>query len=337
MSFSASKRLLTLALVIVTGVTTALAQVSVRVAPLRDVVVDFEQRAPAEVMPLNDSLLAAEVNAVVRVIGADVGAAVRRGELLVELDPSDFRLQLEAAEAALASARARRDDARVKLDRARRLGSEQYVSEDELLSRETALAVADADIRSARAQAEVARLNLERCTVEAPFDGVIRSRAAQVGAYVTVGAPLVRVTQTDALELDADLPVAAAGRLENATEIWFESLGERWPVRVERLSPVVDSDRRSRRARFQFTAERPPAGRSGEVVWRVGSGQLPASLLSRRDGGLGLFLVRDGTAHFEPLPGAQEGRPFPVDLPPDTAVVVQGQDRLQHGDPVALR
>ena len=210
MSSSASKRLLALALVIVTGVTAAFAQVSVRVAPLRDVVVDFEQRAPAEVLPLNDSLLAAEVNAVVRAIGADVGAVVRRGDLLVELDPSDFKLRLEAAEAALASAQARRDDARAKLDRARRLGSEQYVSADELLSRETALAVAEADIRSAGAQVEVERLNLERCTVEAPFDGVIRSRAAQVGAYVTVGAPLLRVAQTDALELDADLPVAAA-------------------------------------------------------------------------------------------------------------------------------
>lgn len=329
--------LLVLTLILLTGVLDAVAQVSVRVEPLRDVVVDFEQRAPAEVLALNDSVLAAEVNAVVRAVPADVGAAVRRGDLVVELDPADFRLQLEAAEAALAAARARRDDARVKLDRARRLGSEQYVSADELLSRETALAVTEADIRSARAQVDVARLNLERCTVEAPFDGVIRSRAAQVGAYVTVGAPLLRITQTDALELEADVPVAAADRLARATEVWFESLGERWPVRLDRLSPVVDAQRRSRRARFQFPAARPPAGRSGEVAWRVGAGQLPARLLSRRDGALGLFLVREGRAHFEPLAGAQEGRPFPVDLPPDTPVVVQGQDRLQPGDAVTVR
>jgi hypothetical protein len=73
------------------------------------------------------------------------------------------------------------------------------------------------------------------------------------------------------------------------------------------------------------------------VAWRVGSGQLPASLLSRRDGRLGVFLAREGRAHFEPLPAAQEGRPVPVDLPPEALVIVQGQDRLQDGDELVVR
>ncbi len=315
----------------------ATAQVSVRTAPLADVLVDLERRAPAQVVPLNDSVLAAEVNAVVRELGADTGQAVRAGDLLVRLDETDFQLQLQAAEAALASARARREDASAKLDRARRLVDERYVSEDELLSRQTALSVSEADIRNAEAQASIARRNLEKCRVLAPFDGVVRERSAQLGAYATVGAPLLRLTQTGAVEVDAEVPDALAGGLEESVDIVFHAQGEQRALSLLRLSPVIDTERRARRARFAFSGDPAPAGRSGEVTWRVASGQLPASLLSRRDGQLGVFLARDGRAVFVPVPGAQEGRPSPVDLPGTSAVIVQGQDRLQDGDAINLR
>ncbi len=313
------------------------APVPVQLAPLSEVLVDLEHRAPAEVLPLNDSLMAAEVNAVVRSVGADVGARVAAGELLVELDDRDYRLQLEAAEAALASAQARHAEAAAKLERARTLGASNYVSADELLTRETALAVGEAEIRSARAQVHIAQRNLDKCRVLAPFDGAVQERAAQVGAYVTVGSPLLRFVQSGQLELDAQVPEADAASLETASRLAFESRGQHWDVRLLRLSPVVDPGRRARRARFGFAGDVPEPGRSGELVWEVASGQLPASLLSRRGGALGVFLAREGRAEFVPVPGAEEGRPSPVDLPRDSQVVVQGQDRLQDGDPIASR
>ncbi len=308
-------------------------QVFVRTATLEAVVVDRVQRAPAEVVPLNDSSLAAEVNAVVSQVAADVGQAVAQGELLLALDDTDFRLRVQAADAALTSARARFEEAHAKLERARRLGADNYVSEDELLTRETALAVGEADIHSAEAQLAIARRELEKCRVLAPFDGVVRSRSAQLGAYVTVGSPLVRLTQTDRIEVDAEVPVNSALELENAVEAWFESRGRNWPLRLLRLSPVVEAERRARLARFAFQGEAAAAGQSGQVAWRVAGGLLPANLLSRRDGRLGVFLLEDGQARFVPLPDAEEGRPVPVSLPPDSQVVVQGQDRLQDGDP----
>ncbi len=125
--------------------------------------------------------------------------------------------------------------------------------------------------------------------------------------------------------------------MESAGDGWFESGGERWPVRLARLSPVGVGAGGARGARFQFDGPAPGAGRSGEVVWRVGSGQLPAGLLTRRDGTLGVFLVRDDAAVFVPLPGAEEGRPAEVELPGESLVVVQGRQRLQDGDRVSRR
>lgn len=311
--------------------------ISVKVAELSDVLVALERRAPAEVLPLNDSLIAAEVNAVVAGVRVDVGEVVRAGDLLIELDRRDFQLQLDAAQAALASSRAREAEARAKLERALSLSKAQYISEDELLTRETALAVSSADILNAEAQVAIARRQLDKCSVLAPFDGVVQKRMAQQGAYVTVGAPLVQFTQIGQVELEAEVPEVLAASLEDASA-WYFSAGElRWEVSLLRLSPVIQAGRRARPARFGFSGDAPPAGQSGELIWTVASGQLPANLISRREGALGVFLYEAETARFVPLANAQEGRPVAVSLPENSLVIIQGQDRLQDGDPVRVR
>ena len=99
-----------------------------------------------------------------------------------------------------------------------------------------------------------------------------------------------------------------------------------------RLSPVIESERRSQRARFGFTEEAPSVGRSGEVVWHVERGLLPSNLVSQRNGALGVFINNDDVAHFIRLPGAQEGRPVVVDLAEDIEVITLGRERLQDGD-----
>ena len=102
-------------------------------------------------------------------------------------------------------------------------------------------------------------------------------------------------------------------------------------MKLLRLSPVINSQGRTRQARFAFTSDAPAVGRSGELVWRVGEGMLPSNLISRRNGVLGVFLLDEGKARFEPLPGAQEGRPVSVNLPANTFVITLGRERLQDG------
>ena len=63
---------------------------------------------------------------------------------------------------------------------------------------------------------------------------------------------------------------------------------------------------------------------------------LPPELLVKRGQGLGAFVVADGRARFVPTPAAQEGRPFAVALPPDTQVVMRGQQGLSDGQAVTL-
>jgi RND family efflux transporter MFP subunit len=311
----------------------AQAAVNVRAKILRDVLVDFERRAPAEVKALNDSTIAAEVAAVVLSVHADVGQPVKKGDLLLELDPVDFQLNLKQAEANLASSQARLSQAEAKLKRAQTLGDSNYVSADELLERETDVMVFNAQIQANEVAVSVARRNLEKCTLTAPFDGVIGKRMAQVGNFVRHGDPLIAVTQIDQFELDAEIPDNQADEVRHTDSIRFESRGQGWPVELLRLSPVINSQGRTRQARFAFAADAPAVGRSGELVWRVGEGMLPSNLISRRNGVLGVFLLDEGKdkARFEPLPDAQEGRPVSVELPATSYVITLGRERLQDG------
>jgi RND family efflux transporter MFP subunit len=315
----------------------AQSDIVVRTAVLSELLVDFERKAPAEVQALNDSSMSAEVSAVVLSVHADVGVAVEKGELLLELDPTDYQLNLKQAEANLASSQARLSQAKAKLKRAKSLDDNKYISADELLERETDVVVSEAQIQTNEVSVSIARRNLGKCSLRAPFDGVVGSRMAQVGNFVRNGDPLIALTQIDQFELKSDIPDSQADEVRTTEMLRFESRGQSWPVELLRLSPVIDSQGRTRQARFAFTHEAPAIGRSGELVWQVGAGMLPSNLISRRDGALGVFLLESGKARFETLPGAQEGRPARANLPLSSLVITMGRERLQDGATVSVQ
>ena len=256
--------------------------VNVRAQDLNEVLVDFERRAPSEVRALNDSTIASEVSAVVLSLHADVGQAVKKGELLLELNPVDYQLNLKQAEANLASSKARLIQANARLKSAQTLGVSQYISADELLERETDVMVFNAQIQGNEVAVSIARRNLDKCSLVAPFDGVIGKRMAQLGNFVRNGDPLITLTQIDRFELNAEIPDNQADEVLNTEKLRFESRGQTWPVELLRLSPVINSQARTRQARFGFIADAPAVGRSGELLWLVGEGMLPSNLISRR-------------------------------------------------------
>ena len=67
----------------------------------------------------------------------------------------------------------------------------------------------------------IARRNLEKCSLKAPFDGVVGKRMAQVGSFVRNGDPLIAVTQVDQFELDAEIPDGQAEEIRNTDMLSF--------------------------------------------------------------------------------------------------------------------
>ena len=183
---------------------------------------------------------------------------------------------------------------------------------------------------------EIAKSDVEKWSKDAPVKGVVHERYAKHGGVVRQCSPLVELNQTDHDEISAEIPDEHTASLENSRSISFVSRNESWPVQLLRLSPLVSKERRSRQARFAFPQEAPAIGRSGELLWQVENGVLPANLMVRRNGLLGIFRNRSGIAHFIQLPEAQEGRPVTVDLPLDSEIIVEGRERLQDGMPISV-
>jgi multidrug efflux pump subunit AcrA (membrane-fusion protein) len=243
---------------------------------------------------------------------------------------------LATAKGNLAATEARIEFAKSRLKNAEDLLARNFISDEEMLSLQTDLAVNLAARQVNIAAVESQELALGRTRIYAPFAAVVTSRSAQLGAYVGPGAPLLTLVQNDQREIDVEIDPRVAVGLDRISAFHFESRGTRWPVKLKRLSTVIESDSRIQHARFSFASEAAPIGSSGKVYWVAQSGLIPATYIVQRGTELGIFVAADGKAVFVPLPQAQEGRPVVTDMAPNTLLIVGGRARLQDGDPITI-
>lgn len=306
----------------------------VQVRPFSEVALRAEASATAEVRAANNSVLSAEVSARVLAVHADVGASVAKGDLLIELDPADLQLALQQSQAQVASAAARVALAAQRLARGRTLKERNFASTDDVAALATEVDAARAEQGGAEAARNIARRNVAKTRIVAPFAGAVVERQAQVGASVTPGSPLLQLIELAAAEVEAQVPVADVAELKAGVQARFHSQGQDYPVELARLAPVIERSARSQLARLRFTAEAAPIGASGSVHWLRSQPQLPASYQVQRDGQIGVFVVEAGIARFVVVPDAQAGRPFTPQLAGDAVLVSDGAQALQDGQAV---
>ena len=310
--------------------------IAVTTQRLDELVINSELSAPAIVVAANRSTISSQVAALVTEIFVDVGSSVKKGDLLIRLDDSDGRLALATAKANLAATEARIDLARSRVKNAEDLLARNFISDEELLSRQTDLAVNIATRNSHIAAVSSQDLALSRTRIKAPYAAVVTARSAQLGAYVGPGSPLMTLVQNDQREVDVEIDPRSSGSLSLVREFQFESRGTSWPVALERLSSVIEADSRIQHARFKFVSEPAPIGSSGKVNWLAEIGLIPAAYVVQRGAALGVFKANDDHAVFIPLPQAQEGRPVATDLAGDTILIIGGRARIQDGDPITI-
>ncbi|MEO8118684.1 MAG: efflux RND transporter periplasmic adaptor subunit [Rhodoferax sp.] len=126
------------------------------------------------------------------------GTTVKAGTPLFQIDPANFQTQLASAEAAVAVAEAKVNQARRDAARLGPLAAEKAISQKEFDDSKSALESAEASLKQAKAQAREARLNLGYTRVVAPIGGTTGSAAKSDGSLVTAGDSLLtNIVQTD--------------------------------------------------------------------------------------------------------------------------------------------
>lgn len=165
------------------------------------------------------------------------GALVKKGDLLITIDPAPYAAEVERAEAQVAAARARVTQAQSEAARAERLWNERAIAQRELEERQNAQREADANLRAAQAQLQVARLNLGYTQVRAPVAGRVGKLEVTVGNLVGAGpgAPvlttLVSVSPIYA-SFEADEQTIARALKDLASGASARQLIERVPVQM---------------------------------------------------------------------------------------------------------
>lgn len=311
--------------------------IPVTAQPVSDLTVDDRQRAPGEVVPAHRTVLAAQLAARIASVEVDVGMRVSEGDVLVRLEPRDFELALAQRDANITSLNAQIEQAEAQLERAQSLIEKNFTSRQDVQSRATSLAVLEGQLAVERVARQIARTDLARTTITAPFDGDVIARDAQLGGFVNVGSPLVTLSQSSAREVDVQAhPGAVRGLEQPGASPVFSSYERDYALRVVRVSPVIDATSQLQTVRLSFAGDEAPVGATGTVTWRRATGLLPARLVERRDGRLGVFTVQGDAAKFVPLPDAAEGRAAQHAFAPDTLIVVDGRTRLQDGDSLSV-
>jgi len=308
---------------------------AVEARPLKAVALYPGREASAQVVALNEARIAAEISGRIEALAVEAGQTIARGALIAQIDCRDYQLARDQAQAARAAADSRLALANQQLDQARALQDRGFVSKEALASRETEVSVRRADVLQARAQLNSAEHAVGKCEVRAPFPAIVRARLGQVGELAAPGTPLATLIDTRRIEVTAQVQLRDSASLTDTREIRFEGDGGARPVALVRISPAIDRQARTVEARLRFPGPALPPGAQGRILWRDTRPHLPAELIVRREGRLGVFVVNGGRAHFTALAGAQEGRPVAVDLPQAARVVVKGQLLLHDGAPVA--
>ncbi len=295
----------------------------------------FPQRtAPAQVVARNQSRLSAEVSGTVVRWTADVGATVRRGDVLVQIDPKDLELAVQRAEAGLAAAQSRLQLSEVQLSRAQALVDQGFFSQEALTQRETEVALLQAEVRSTHTQLESARRQLAKTTLRAPFNGTVVQRTVQLGESVSPGTALLTLAETGASEVQASIPPSEVDSLRRSVSSVFQPHGSATgqTLQLLRISAAVETGSRTQIVRLGLgPSSNLPPGSSGLLVWNDPEPHIPASLIVRRGSQLGVFVHSEGVVRFVALEGAQEGRATPTSLAADTTIVVRGQAALTDG------
>lgn len=262
--------------------------------------------APGSLVARRESRIGAEVRGRITRVHVAEGDRVRAGDPLFEVDPERYVMAVRQAQTERDVARAERRQIAADLARARALGREDVLSDQEIERLATSLSVAEARERRAEQGVALAEDNLERTVIRAPYDGSVAARLADEGTTAELQPQTVVVVlqETAHLEAHAAIPESQLSlvRLGDTAFVHVEGVPE--PIRTT-VSAVSDSiDEATRTYLVKMPVENPERRLKAGVFAHVeiapaAKGDtllVPRDAVRTEDGRTRVLMVREGRA-----------------------------------------
>jgi RND family efflux transporter MFP subunit len=249
----------------------------------------FYVYSQGSVKPRTETTLVAEVAGQIVSVSSNfiAGGFFRKGETLLQIDPSDYQTALLRAQANVAARKAQLADQQARSDQAlkdwKNLGRRGEPSD--LTLRKPQLAEALAAVQAAEAELKESERDLQRTRIKVPYDGLVRSKIVDIGQYVSPGTPLGITFAIDIAEIRLplsggdltylDLP--SATRLDKAHRVPVtlsaETAGtsKQWQAEVVRTEGVLDESSRVLYAVAEFVDPYGVLGKSTQAELKMGT------------------------------------------------------------------
>ncbi len=309
---------------------------------------DVNAEFSGEVRPRFESRLGFRVGGKITARKVDLGSPVKRGQVLMQLDPQDLRLSQAQARANLRAAETARDLARAELKRYQGLRVKNFVSqaviESKVAAFESSLASVEAAQAAYRGQSNLAGY----AALVSDIEGVVTAIDAEVGQVVAAGAPVVRVARLDEKEIVIGIPedkVETLRKVADVTVRLWAAPGLVIAGKIREVSPVADAATRTYPVKVSIPAAQPDVKLGMTALVQFASTtdtpqiRVPLSALYQEKGVTSVWLVENGAVRLVPVRlGGVAGNDILLlaGVKSGQTVVTAGANLLKHGQKVKL-
>ena len=300
-----------------------------------------------EIQPRYESQLGFRVGGKLIARKVEVGTLVKRGQVLMQLDPLDLQLAQSQAKAAVSATESTLALTKADLDRYRELRQKNFVSQALLDAKEAAYKSAVASHEQANAGLKVQANQSSYSTLYADADGVITAVQAEVGQVVAAGTPVVKLARTAEKEVRVSIPEDQIEVLRQVTDLavktWANS-NVAISGRLRELSPIADPATRTYTAKISLPRAGPEIrlGMTATVQFAAPALpgiHLPMTALVNSKEGTAVWVVESGVVKLVPVQVASAtGTEVLIaqGLSAGQSVVTAGVNQLRPGQKVSL-
>lgn len=314
---------------------------SVGVTAVRMVRMAPQVALPGTVMSRNDSQLASEVEGRISWV-AEVGTVVKAGDVVARIDNRLASLQASSDKANVARLSAQLNFDRDQATRMENLFNQNAIAKSTRDQAKSTRSMDTAALAQARASLDKSQYQLAHSDIRAPFPGRVVSRLINAGEYATAGKAVVRLVQTDALEVSVQSPIDAARYLAEGMALTVEIEGKPVSAKVRAIVPVGDVASRTIEVRIVLPAGAGLVGDAAKVF--IPSAQphnvlaVPRDALVLREDNTYIFKVdkKNQAQRIAVETGSSEGALVEIRglVAPGERVIVRGAERLEAGQKV---
>ncbi len=205
---------------------------SIKYMTLKPKVINQARLIAGVISPTVSTKVAFEISGQILKLNVAVGDRVKKGDVLAEIDPQTYSLKVQSAEGNLKSALARLADAEKKFEQQRKLYQKKFTTKTEFDSSLATLESARSEVSIQDSALKIAKRDLAKTSLLAPFDGAISEKSVEVFEEVTAGKEIVTLHTEDNYEVDVSLPETLVNEVKIGNEVDVKlSIGLSAPIK----------------------------------------------------------------------------------------------------------